>query len=447
MKKFKIYLLIIFVSALGTQLMAQQGQLIIENIPAPSLESSLFDNDSEQRIAVYLPPSYASTYNRYPVIYFLPGYSSPIDYFLYGTFQNFRLNISMDNLINQGLIEEMIVVLVNGQTFMWGSFYVNSDVRGNWEDFVIHDVINHIDSSYRTLPRSSSRGIGGHSMGGYAALNLAMLNPDILGVTYSLSPGLFDENGLAASYPFITDSVINEYLIKQDELDAMSQEDAHTYFLSFMDSLVDKYSYETIFIYSYGAAFAPNPNRNAPYIDYPYYVSGEDTLVDSIIWATWDYGFGGWPQKLDLYLDNLLDLDSITIDFGLHDEVVWIPDGCVYVSQLLVDAGVSHQLLSFNGGHSNEVRNRLEDYMFPYFSNTLNRYCCLLRGDVAEPLDGIILIEDLTFLVDYLFRSGIAPTCLEAGDCAMPLDGNIYVNDLTYLIDYLFNNGTAPPSC
>jgi len=73
--------------------------------------------------------------------------------------------------------------------------------------------------------------------------------------------------------------------------------------------------------------------------------------------------------------------------------------------------------------------------------------CCALRGDVAEPKDGIVLVNDLVCLVDYLFKGGAAPACLDEGDCAVPLDDLILVNDLVWLVDYLFKGGQAPPDC
>jgi len=72
---------------------------------------------------------------------------------------------------------------------------------------------------------------------------------------------------------------------------------------------------------------------------------------------------------------------------------------------------------------------------------------CQLRGDVAEPKDGMVLVNDIVMLVDYLFKGGTAPVCLDEGDCAIPLDENILVNDIVWLVDFLFKGGTAPPDC
>jgi hypothetical protein len=123
----------------------QEGQLIDTTIYAPSLHNNIFDDITQQPVAIYLP-SYASSDNRYPVVYFLPGFSTEYSDFLDGTFQGFMLRNSMDNLISSGTIKEMIVVVPNGLTFLFGSYYVNSSVRGNWEDYIVHDLVDYIDN-------------------------------------------------------------------------------------------------------------------------------------------------------------------------------------------------------------------------------------------------------------------------------------------------------------
>ncbi len=66
----------------------------------------------------------------------------------------------------------MIVVTAPGQHRFGGSFYVNSPVTGNWEDLIVTDIVGYVDTHYRTLAQSASRGIAGYSMGGYGALRI-----------------------------------------------------------------------------------------------------------------------------------------------------------------------------------------------------------------------------------------------------------------------------------
>lgn len=348
-----------------------EGQLLNIDISAPSLENNLFEDQTVQSIFVYLPPSYNSSENRYPVVYFLHGFSTPASSFTNGSFQGFRLKESMDTLINNGSINEMIVVIPSGRGFMLGSFYVNSSVRGNWEDYIINDLVSYIDSNYRTLPDAASRGIAGHSMGGFGALNLAMLHPDIFSATYGICPGLFDEDGLANTSMFARQETIEEYLEKEEEFEAMSYDEALREFKSFISELIILGNNERVFSYAYGAAFSPNPNKNAPFIDYPYYRSGDTLVLDAVAWENYENGFGNLAEKVRFYKDNLLSLTSINIDYGINDFYTWIPQGCEYFSQLLQGEGIPHNSTGFNGGHSDKVRDRIENYMLPTFSNIL----------------------------------------------------------------------------
>lgn len=70
--------------------------------------------------------------------------------------------------------------------------------------------------------------------------------------------------------------------------------------------------------------------------------------------------------------------------------------------------------------------------------------CCALRGDVVE--SGEVNIEDLVFLVSYMFSSGPEPECLKAAD----INGNgegPNIEDLVYLVTYMFSGGPAPVPC
>lgn len=102
----------------------EEGQLVIKEIAAPSLANNLMEESTTQRIAVYLPKSYESGDKRYPVVYFLPGYSDSFN--TYGvTFKG-----RMDKLIGSKESNEMIIVAVNGTNKLHGSFYVNSSRYG-----------------------------------------------------------------------------------------------------------------------------------------------------------------------------------------------------------------------------------------------------------------------------------------------------------------------------
>lgn len=194
----------------------QPGKIEFVNIPAPSLSNNVLKDPDKQQIAVYLPPSYDGSDQKYPVVYHLTALGrqlgSPYGYP--------PIQAGMNQLLALGKTREMIVVTVAGLNSLGGSFYVNSPITGNWEDFVVQDVVGYVDSNYRTLANSASRGISGHSMGGFGAFNLAMRHPDVFGAVYSLSPSLFDPQGLSDSQMFASQEVINSVL---DRIESLSR--------------------------------------------------------------------------------------------------------------------------------------------------------------------------------------------------------------------------------
>ena len=85
---------------------------------------------------------------------------------------------------------EMIVVLPDSKTIHNGSMYSSSVTTGDFENFIARDVVSYIDAHYRTLAERASRGLVGHSMGGYGATRIGMKHSDVFGSLYIMSPVL-----------------------------------------------------------------------------------------------------------------------------------------------------------------------------------------------------------------------------------------------------------------
>src|SRR3954469_13113170 len=94
----------------------------------------------------------------------------------------------MDTLVRAALVREMIIVMPNGRNALVGSFYTNSTTTGNWDDFIAKDLVDYIDKKYRTIARPESRGLAGHSMGGYGTFAVGMRHAgDVYSALYALS--------------------------------------------------------------------------------------------------------------------------------------------------------------------------------------------------------------------------------------------------------------------
>ena len=90
---------------------------------------------------------------------------------------------------------EMIVVLPDSKTVHNGSMYSSSVTTGDFENYVARDVVAYIDAHYRTIASRESRGLVGHSMGGYGATRIGMKHADVFGSLYIMSPCCLSPRG------------------------------------------------------------------------------------------------------------------------------------------------------------------------------------------------------------------------------------------------------------
>jgi len=115
---------------------------------------------------VYLPPSYATTDRRFPSFYILHGSGGSESSYTH-------MAGPMDRMVHLGQIGEMITVFVDGD---------NSHFGGRYAPYVAHDLVEHVDSHYRTIRDRNSRGITGKSMGGSGSMRLALAYPEVFSV-------------------------------------------------------------------------------------------------------------------------------------------------------------------------------------------------------------------------------------------------------------------------
>src|SRR4051812_8556805 len=149
-----------------------------------SLEGNLEGDAADRDVMVFLPPSYAMDRSRrYPVVYALHGYSIGAEQWS----GEIHVPQTIEGAFAKGA-KEMIVVLPDSKTVHNGSMYSSSATTGDFENFVARDLVAHIDAHYRTIAVRESRGLVGHSMGGYGTTRIGMKHPDVFGSLYIMSP-------------------------------------------------------------------------------------------------------------------------------------------------------------------------------------------------------------------------------------------------------------------
>ncbi len=271
----------------------------------------------EKDIYVFLPPGYDASGQKYSVIYYLHGHAADATELL-------GFERSIFSVMQQGKVKKFILVAVNGDNRLGGTFYVNSTKGGMWEDHFIQELVPLIDKRYRTVASAQGRGLMGFSMGGFGVLRLGLAYPDLFGAVWALCPGVFvPEKGLR---------------------------DAMTTWKRFGGSFLD----------SYAAAFSKE--AKIPSLD----GSAEDAAVA----AEWEAGFGGWEKRIADYKNKQSTLRAIRIIFGENDMYGWITDGSKYLAEYMGTQGLPAEIYSYPIGHRIGAGTVVDDAM-PFFGKNL----------------------------------------------------------------------------
>ena len=202
-------------------------------------------------------------------------------------------------------------------------------------------MVAYVDSHYRTIANRASRGLVGHSMGGYGASRIGMKYPQVFGALYIMSPCCMSARGAGPA------NAANEKALAAVKTPA----DSATLPFGLRAQLAS------------AAAWSPNPKNPPLYLDLPM----KDGAVQQEVLAKW--AANAPLAFIDQYIGNLRQYRAIAIDVGDQDE-------------LRTDAGKLHTLLEgygivnsfeiYPGTHTSAVAFRFQDFVIPFFSEHLS---------------------------------------------------------------------------
>ena len=305
-------------------------------IHGTSLEGNLEGNAVDREVFVFLPPGYENdTTRRYPVVYALHGYSIGAEQWTH----EIHVPRTIEGAFAQGA-REMIVVLPDSKTVHNGSMYSSSVTTGDFEGFISRDVVAYVDAHYRTMADRRSRGLVGHSMGGYGASRIGMKHADVFGSVYIMSPCCLSARGAGPAGADLEKAVAN----------AKAPSDLSS--LPFFPRAQ----------LATAAAWSPNP-RNPPfYFDLP----TRDGVPQAEVLAKW--AANAPLAFVDQYVGNLRQLRAIAIDVGDEDR---LRDDAGKLHEVLDRYGIAHTFEVYPGTHTSRVADRFQNHVMPFFSRTL----------------------------------------------------------------------------
>src|SRR5260370_690039 len=175
-----------FLNAVPTFAVSAKSQVIVRELRSENIAHNKAGTDPVRKMLVYLPAGYdESSSQRYPVIFFLPN---PFEDSYRFDFDRRDDQGLFDRAVAEDVIKKFILVAVDMNTPLGSSWYVNSSATGNWEDFMVQELVPYIDANFKTLPNRDSRGIAGIFIGGYGAIRFGMRHPDVFGSVYAMHP-------------------------------------------------------------------------------------------------------------------------------------------------------------------------------------------------------------------------------------------------------------------
>ena len=304
-------------------------------VHSAAIAGNLEGNSPDRDVIVMLPPGYKSGRTRYPVVYALHGYSIGADQWS----KEIHVPQTIEGAYAKGA-KNMIVVFPDSKTVHNGSMYSGSQTVGDFETFVAHDLVGYIDAHYRTIAKRESRGLAGHSMGGYGASRIGMKHADVFGAVYMMSPCCLSARGAAPLSPEARDALKT----------VKTPADAA------------KLPWGVRAQFAAAAAWSPNPSKPPLYFDLP---DGDEAQQREIL-ARW--AANAPLAFVDQYIGDLRRYRAIAIEVGDRD-------GLKADAQTLHEAldryGIANRFEIYPGDHTSDVADRFQNHVMPFFSQNL----------------------------------------------------------------------------
>ena len=313
------------------------SQVVIEQFTSEVLKNNPLGDPHIRKLAVYLPPGYANgKKQRFPVIYVLSSFMGTGTMLLSPQAWGYSIDERCDKLISEGRMKECILVMPDCFTQWGGSQYMNSTATGNYEDYLLKEIVPYIDKNFRTLASGQHRAVMGKSSGGYGALMLAMKYPDIFSAFFCSSGDMYFEYAYKPDIPKCYNAIRRAGSLEK-------------FFEQFFNAPKKTQEMMTaINVIAMAAAYSPNPKSPTFGIDLPFDL--ETGELRETVWKKWiKYD----PVHLISEMKNQLKLRKLRgafLECGSRDEYHLHIGARIFVKKLK-KYGVPFWYEEFDDGH------------------------------------------------------------------------------------------------
>ncbi len=231
------------------------GELDRLVIESDALDGNPLGDPERRPLYVYRPPGVELDHPRpLPSVYVIQGYTGQLDMWFNRSVLERTMIERLDALFAAGECPDAIVVFVDAWTSYGGSQFLNSSGTGNYLDYLCDDVVGFVDERYPTLASRDHRGLTGKSSGGYGAMVVPMLRPDVFGALASHAGDALFEACYAPEFPAAARTLRDQFDGSWDVLFQRLREADHGIFDRF----------RPFEFYGYAAAYSPESGGPRP---------------------------------------------------------------------------------------------------------------------------------------------------------------------------------------
>jgi S-formylglutathione hydrolase FrmB len=307
-------------------------QLVVES---ELLSDNALGDPARRPLYVYRSPGAAQ--DRTPSIYLIQGFSGQLDAWLArDPFEPSNVE-RMDAMFASTDTPPATVVYVDAWTSLGGSQFLNSPATGRYMDYLCDEVVPFVDARYATRADRAHRGIAGKSSGGYGAMVVPMLRPDVFGALASHAGDSLFEVCCLPRFPAIARTL-------RDHFDGSYE----VFFRGLAQAPqfdFDRFG-EVLEMYAYASAYSPDPDNPRGPPRMPFELTTGRLVED--VWAQW---LEHDPVRMVArHADALRTMRRIYLDAGRSDQA-FLDLGAQAVSDELTRHRVEHTLELFDGRH------------------------------------------------------------------------------------------------
>jgi S-formylglutathione hydrolase FrmB len=298
------------------------------------LESNPLADPAVRPLYVYRPLISSGGRERLPSVYMLQGFGGRLEEWVAQTPSGLTTIERLDAMFSAHESAPAIIVFVDAFTSWGGSQFLNSTSTGRYLDYLCDEVVPFVDARYPTLSAREYLGVSGKSSGGYGAMVVSMLRPEVFGALASHAGDTLFECCYQPFFPVAARLLRTQFGGSWEAFEARAS-----------DADFDWKQCAPLFAaYGMACAYTPDPERPGKAL-----IPFDD--VGRPIEPVWSCWLALDPVRMAAtHVETLGSMRAIYLDAGLQDEF-FLDLGATALSNELNRLEIPHSLELFEGNH------------------------------------------------------------------------------------------------